>query len=247
MKIKHFLLVFLICLLAIGLAGCRLPASTPPEPTATVEEGGFPIPGAGTETMGLFETIATQTAIAMGGGAPVQEVTPEPPAIEAPTTEPVEEQPTEPPAEQPTETEAQAPAPQEQTAEPQPEPPASTGGGIPEPTPGVPESYTLQKGEFPFCIARRFDINPNDLLSANGLGPNSQLQPGQVLRIPQSAGEWPGERALRPHPTDYTVRAGDTIFSIACLFGDVDPYRIAWANELSEPFTLSAGQTLYIP
>ena len=243
MKIKHFLLVFLIGLLAIGLAGCRLPASSAPEPTATVEEGGFPIPGAGTETMGLFETIATQTAIAMGGGAPVQEVTPEAPAVEAPAAEPVEEPVTEPPAEQP----AEATAPPEPAAEPQPEPPASTGGGIPEPTQGVPESYTVQKGEFPFCLARRFNINPNDLLSANGLGPNPQLQPGQVLRIPQSAGEWPGPRALQSHPTDYTVRAGDTIFSIACLFGDVDPYRIAWANELSEPFTLSAGQTLYIP
>jgi nucleoid-associated protein YgaU len=240
MKMKHFLLVFLIGILAIGLSGCRLPASTAPEPTATVEEGGFPIPGAGTETMGLFETIATQTAMAQGGGVPVQEATPEPPAVEAPA-EPAEEQPAEPPAEQP----AEAPAPQEQAAEPQPE--APRGGGIPEPTQGVPESYTVQKGEFPYCLARRFNVNPNDLLSANGLGVNSQLQPGQVLRIPQSAGGFPGTRALHPHPTDYTVRAGDTIFSIACYFGDVDPYRIAWANELSEPFTISAGQTLYIP
>jgi LysM repeat protein len=239
MKIKHFLLVFLIGLLASGLAGCRLPASTAPDPTATVEEGGFPIPGAGTETMGLFETIATQTAIAEAGGVPVQEVTPEPPAVEAPAPEPVEEQPAEQPAE--------APAPQEQAAEPQPEPPAATGGGIPEPTQGVPETYTVQKGEFPYCLARRFNVNPNDLLSANSLGVNSQLQPGQVLRIPQSAGEWPGERALRDHPADYTVRAGDTIFSIACLYGDADPYRIAWYNGLSEPFTLSAGQTLHIP
>jgi LysM repeat protein len=243
MKIKHFLLVCLIGLLAIGLAGCRLPASTPPEPTATVEEGGFPIPGAGTETMGLFETIATQTAIALGGGAPVQEVTPEPPAVEGPPAEPAEEQPVEPPVEQPTE-EA---APQEPVAEPQPEPPAQPAFVLPDPTPGLPETYTVQKGEFPFCLARRFNINPSDLLSANGLGTNSQIQPGQVLRIPGSAGPWPGSRALQPHPTNYTVRAGDTIFSIACQFGDVDPYMIALANELSEPYNLSAGQTLYIP
>jgi hypothetical protein len=82
MKIKHFLLVFLIGLFAIGLTACRLPASTPPEPTPTVEEGGFPIPGAGTETMGLFETIATQTAMA-SSGEPAPGVTPEPPAVEA--------------------------------------------------------------------------------------------------------------------------------------------------------------------
>ena len=243
MKIKHFLLVCLVGLIAIGLAGCRLPASTPPEPTATVEEGGFPIPGAGTETMGLFETIATQTAIAQGGGAPVQEVTPEPPAVEAPPAETPAEQPAEPPAEQP----AEEPAAQEPAAEPQPEAPAEPAFVLPEPTPGLPETYTMQKGEFPFCIARRFNINPSELLSTNGLGTNTQIQPGQVLRIPQSAGSWPGERSLQSHPTNYTVRSGDTIFSIACLFGDVDPYMIAQANELSEPYNVSAGQTLYIP
>ena len=238
MKIKHFLLVFLIGLLAIGLTSCRLPASSPPEPTPTVEEGGFPIPGAGTETMGLFETIATQTAMALTG-EPAPGVTPEPPAVEAPAVEPEGEEAAEAPA--------QEPAAEQPAAEPQPEPPAQPAFVLPEPTPGLPETYTLQKGEFPYCIARRFDLNPADLLNANGLGANTQIQPGYVLSIPQSAGSWPGSRSLQAHPTNYTVRSGDTIFSIACQFGDVDPYMIALANELSEPYTISAGDTLYIP
>jgi LysM repeat protein len=238
MKIKHFLLVFLIGLLAIGLTSCRLPASSPPEPTPTVEEGGFPIPGAGTETMGLFETIATQTAMALTG-EPAPGVTPEPPAVEAPVVEPEGEEPAEAPA--------QEPAAEQPAAEPQPEAPAQPAFVLPEPTPGLPETYTLQKGEFPYCIARRFDLNPADLLNANGLGANTQIQPGYVLRIPQSAGSWPGSRALQAHPTNYTVRSGDTIFSIACQYGDVDPYMIALANELSEPYSISAGDTLYIP
>lgn len=238
MKTKHFLLVFLIGLFAIGLTACRLPASSPPEPTPTVEEGGFPIPGADTETMGLFETIATQTAMALAGGA-APEVTQEPPAVEVPQTETGVAEPTEVPA--------QEPAAEQPAAEAQPEPPAQPAFVLPEPTPGLPDTYTIQKGEFPYCIARRFDINPTDLLNANGLGVNTQLQPGYVLRIPQSAAGWPGSRSLQSHPTNYTVRSGDTIFSIACQFGDVDPYMIALANELSEPYAISAGDTLYIP
>jgi LysM repeat protein len=243
MKKKHFLLVFLIGLFAIGLTACRLPASSPPEPTPTVEEGGFPIPGAGTETMGLFEMIATQTAMALAG-EPAPGVTPEPPAVEAPPAEPVGEEPAQPPVQEPA---TEQPAAEQPAVEPQPEPPTQPTFVLPEPTPGLPETYTIQKGEFPYCIARRFNINPADLLNANGLGVNTQIQPGYVLRIPQSAGSWPGSRALQAHPTNYTVRSGDTIFSIACQFGDVDPYMIALANDLSSPYTISAGQTLYIP
>ena len=39
----------------------------------------------------------------------------------------------------------------------------------PTATPGLPASYTIQKGEFPFCIARRFNVNPNEMLQITGL------------------------------------------------------------------------------
>ncbi len=51
----------------------------------------------------------------------------------------------------------------------------------------VPERYTLQRGEFPYCIARRFDINAAALLTANGLSPNGLFQPGLTLTIPQNS------------------------------------------------------------
>ena len=36
--------------------------------------------------------------------------------------------------------------------------------------PGVrPATYILQSGEFPYCIARRFNVDPDALLSASGL------------------------------------------------------------------------------
>jgi LysM repeat protein len=109
-----------------------------------------------------------------------------------------------------------------------------------------PATYTLQDGEFPYCIARRFDVDPDQLLSLNGLVDGQTLYAGAVLKIPQS-GSFPGSRALRNHPTTYTASAGDTIPGIACLFGDIDPSAIASANGLSVGSTLSAGQQLSIP
>lgn len=123
---------------------------------------------------------------------------------------------------------------------------------IPEPTVMVPTvtrpaEYTLRDGEFPFCIARRFDLDPQELLSLNNLGPNTFIEPGTTLQIPQT-GTWPGEdRSLRPHPTTHTVTAGETIYSIACFYGPVTPEAIIAVNQLEEPFELTTGQSLSIP
>jgi LysM repeat protein len=110
-----------------------------------------------------------------------------------------------------------------------------------------PSSYTLQRGEFPYCIARRFDVNPEELLSINGLSDGSIYYPNLSLRIPQN-GSFPPPRALHSHPTTYTVVASDqTIYGVACVFGDVDPSAIAQANGLSVGAALTAGQSLSIP
>jgi len=115
------------------------------------------------------------------------------------------------------------------------------------PVTGRPAQYTLQSGEFPYCIARRFDVNPEDLLTLNGLSDGSLFMPGMTLTIP-GTGTFPGDRALRPHPTTYTVSSSDqTFYSIACLFGDVDPSQIAAANGITLGTLLHAGQVLNIP
>jgi hypothetical protein len=66
------------------------------------------------------------------------------------------------------------------------------------------------------------------------------------LTIP-TTGTFPGPRALLSHPTTYTVGGGETIYSIACYYGDVDPMAIAAVNALSSPYTLSPGTTIRIP
>lgn len=116
------------------------------------------------------------------------------------------------------------------------------------PVTGRPAQYTLQSGEFPYCIARRFDVNPDDLLALNGLYDGSLFMAGTTLRIPQT-GSFPGDRSLRPHPATYTVASSDeTFYSIACLFGDVDPARIAQANPgFSLGSILPVGKVINVP
>jgi LysM repeat protein len=119
-------------------------------------------------------------------------------------------------------------------------------------TPGAagvkPSSYTLQKGEFPYCIARRFNVNPDELLSLNGIVDGGIYMPGYTLRIPQTNNPFPAARALQPHPVTYTVSSSDeTVYGVACRYGDVEPSAIAQANGISISSPLSAGQQLKIP
>jgi LysM repeat protein len=181
-----------------------------------------PTSGGGMSTLEVeLGNIATQTAAAGGSvGVP----TPTPIAGTDPTSESPD--PTSPPA---TST---------------PEPPVVT---VPPPTPGLPATYTIQKGEFPFCIARRFDVNQSELLNLNGLNVNSLVPVGFVLNIPQTGNPFNGVRALVLHPTTYPVKAGDSIYTVACHFGDVSPDAIVQANNLTAPYTLTPGQTLQIP
>jgi LysM repeat protein len=106
----------------------------------------------------------------------------------------------------------------------------------------------LQKGEFPYCIARRFDVNPEELLTLNGLTRGDIYYPNFTLKIPQTGNPFPSPRARQTHPTSYTVTSSDqTVAGVACVFGDVYPSAIAQANGISESSTVTAGQVLSIP
>jgi LysM repeat protein len=111
----------------------------------------------------------------------------------------------------------------------------------------VPDSYTLHDGEFIYCIARRFNIHPEDLEVYNGYESGTLLYPGDTLQIPAGSRSWVGDRALQYHPSNYTVTYGDTLYSIACLYGDVDPRAIAAANDLDFDAELTPGVVLQIP
>lgn len=115
------------------------------------------------------------------------------------------------------------------------------------PTLTRPATYTLQKGEFPYCIARRYDLDPASLLAANGLTTASKPAVGYELKIP-ATGSWTvSDRTLKAHPAKHIIQAGETIYSIACVYGDVSPEGIIAANGLTPPYYLTAGDTIQIP
>ena len=129
-----------------------------------------------------------------------------------------------------------------------PAPIDTEGTSVPDPVSyAVPDSYTLHKGEFVFCLARRFNILPADIMTLNGYESGDILYPGEIVQIPSNSRAYIGDRALQYHPTTYSVIPGDTLYSISCLFGNVDPRAIAAANNLDVDQALTYGTVLQIP
>jgi LysM repeat protein len=208
----------MLLLFSIIASACNQPYSTPPIYTSTpLPNSLFGSPIAQPTNMTDVQNLATASALALSGTPAVGVVTATPSGII---------------------------------------PPVGVGSVTPTtfiqlPTnsiPGTrPTTYSLQAGEFPFCIARRYNVDPDQLLALSGLVDGVIYSPGTTLTIPQS-GSFPGDRMLQNHPTTYTViSSGETIYGIACKFGDVYPDAIASANGLSAGAVLTAGQQLSIP
>jgi LysM repeat protein len=115
----------------------------------------------------------------------------------------------------------------------------------------APGTYTLQKGEHPYCIARRFNVDPDEMLALSGLTRDQaySLAAGTVLKVPQTGHPFPGTRPLQNHPATYTVTdASMTVYGVACAYGDVDPAAIVQANSgLTLSSVLTVGQQISIP
>lgn len=227
MNTKRFLSIVVIVVFAASmLAACSRSASKAPT-KAVATKSNFPSLGK-TPQVSQQDAIKTQTAIAKQNLNPILDQPTATKAAQAPVANP-------------TATSASA-QPRATIAPVTPVP----VGNVPTVTPGLPATYKLQQGEFVYCIARRFNVNPDTLLSLNGLSISSFVYEGMTLKIPQT-GKFPDGRALKTHPATYTVVASDTIYSVACKFGDVEPWAIAIANNLAAPYKLTAGSVINIP
>ncbi|MBI5032411.1 MAG: LysM peptidoglycan-binding domain-containing protein [Chloroflexi bacterium] len=106
-----------------------------------------------------------------------------------------------------------------------------------------PTTHTVAWGETLYSIARMYGVPPQSLASANNISLNSWVYAGTRLLIP--SGNAPAVASTTPSGY-YTVRAGDTLFSIASRFGTtVD--TISSANNLPANGVLYVGWTLKIP
>ncbi len=98
-------------------------------------------------------------------------------------------------------------------------------------------TYTVQKGDTLYIIARRFNVSVQSIVSLNSLTNPDLIYPGQQLKIPT-----PAEGMTQI----YTVRAGDTTWIIAQRFRTTVS-RIAQLNNLADPAFLNIGQKLIVP
>ncbi len=151
---KLLVLIFFIGLLAIGLTSCKLPASSGPQTTSQTEN--FPVPGE-TQSGINVSTFATQTAqaafpIVLNTPTPGQNPTNTPPGAIVNT-----------PFNTPTLPVPAAPVPSSTpTAGPTTIQYVTATAGPP------PSTYVLLAGEYPFCIARRFNVNQSELVEDDG-------------------------------------------------------------------------------
>ncbi len=247
-----------------------LTPTTPPEEQAAAEgqAGAYPEPGA--EAVVVEEAVVAEEAteaVAVEATEAVVEETEavtEEPAVEA--TEAVDEEAaasTEEPAaaestpEPPESTESadasaetsetdSAGASSSETDTAKSAAPVSLAEPLPSADLELPQKYTLQNGEFPYCIARRYNVNPVELMRLNYLYYNQIFRKGLILWMPQSGKAFPGERALNPHTDVYTVQKdGETIYTAACYYGDIDPAALATANGLALDAILAKGQQIF--
>ena len=231
-KNRSIIVASTLLLVAVLVSACQQPYSTPPAATNTPLDTSslFSTPMGEPDSMQDVENFITQTALAGEGSDP---------AI-ATATLAVSD------AGQATET----PTPLVDII---PSATATQAVAAATSTPSVSSGseWVLKDGEFPYCIARRYNVSPDDLIKASGLTSPDIYYEGLRLVIPQNSA-WPasaGARSLRSHPGTYTVTGNSdlTIYGVACKYGDVDPAAIAQNNDISIGAALTVGQTLNIP
>ena len=99
-------------------------------------------------------------------------------------------------------------------------------------------TYVVKSGDSLWSIAKKYNISVDELKKANNLT-NNLLSIGQILRIPTTKEEESGNYII------YTVKSGDTLYSIARNYG-LSVSDIVDFNKLSSN-VLSIGQQLILP
>ncbi|MCX7670282.1 MAG: LysM peptidoglycan-binding domain-containing protein [Anaerolineae bacterium] len=103
--------------------------------------------------------------------------------------------------------------------------------------------HVVERGETLARIAARYGVTVQQITELNGITNPNLIYTGQKLRIPAAA---PAATAQPGATRTYTVRAGDTLVSIATKFG-VTVQAIQQLNNLSSPDKIYTGQVLKIP
>jgi LysM repeat protein len=107
--------------------------------------------------------------------------------------------------------------------------------------------HVVQRGETLFRIALRYGISTKALVQANNITNPSRILAGQRLIIPKfdpspAVVENP---LVAGTPTTHTVQPGETVASIAALYG-MTPDQLVQINNLTNPNRILRGQQLTV-
>jgi len=105
-------------------------------------------------------------------------------------------------------------------------------------------TYTVQRGDTLFSIARHCQVTVEALREANHLAPEATLAVGLALRLPAAVA--PPTVASQGACGTYQVQPGDSLSRIAQHFG-LSAAKLADANGLSSDTILQIGQRLSVP
>lgn len=137
-----------------------------------------------------------------------------------------------------------------------------------------PEDYTVKSGDTIYAIAWRYELDPEEFSAWNGISSSGFIKPGQRLHtrkpynfeksrstkhardvayVPQTAAQ-AAAQASRSTKKPVTFSAnqkmvkaskGDTLYGISKRSG-VSVEQLAQLNQLKKPYTIKAGQTIFL-
>ena len=104
--------------------------------------------------------------------------------------------------------------------------------------------YTIKKGDNLSRIARKYNVNINDITSINDISNPSLIYPGQQLMMPENSS------LMQVDPENvsdvYTVKSGDSLSKIAKKY-NTTYQRLAEVNNISNPRLIFPGQQIAPP
>ncbi|MBM7614250.1 LysM peptidoglycan-binding domain-containing protein [Alkaliphilus hydrothermalis] len=121
-------------------------------------------------------------------------------------------------------------------------------------TPEV-NKYTVVKGDTPWIISQKFNVNLQQLMQQNNLKEGQSIYIGQILSIPKGTSITPDNTGSTVPPasgvntkttTTHIVASGDDLWSISIKYGIPFP-ELKQVNGLTDRSVLRVGQKLTIP
>ncbi|MBM7553776.1 LysM peptidoglycan-binding domain-containing protein [Thalassobacillus pellis] len=104
-------------------------------------------------------------------------------------------------------------------------------------------THLVKTGDTLYAISRKYGVTVKQIMEANNLDNANFIRIGQLLTIPVAGSP---SHPTQPGGSTYTVKAGDTLYSIARRY-NVTVDGLVRANNIHNPALIWTGQQLVIP